>query len=109
MRRSPETGFLFVGDGPNRKRLKERAVSLAIQDYVIFTGFTHDIPTILANTDISVLMTNAQVITEGISNSLLESMAMGVPVVASRGGGTEEVVDHGVNGFLVDPYDHRYP
>ncbi|MCD6569669.1 MAG: glycosyltransferase, partial [Deltaproteobacteria bacterium] len=105
LKAKPDTVFLLVGDGSERSRLEEKVFDLSISNNVIFTGYTHDVIGILANTDVSVLMTNASRIVEGISNSLLESMAVGVPVIASRGGGTDEIIENGVNGILVDPYD----
>lgn len=105
LKAKPGIGFMLVGDGSERARLEKKVLKLSLGDNVTFTGYTHDVPGILANTHISVLMTNADRLTEGLSNSLLESMAMGVPVIASSGGGTNEVVKDGVNGILVDPYD----
>ena len=103
----PKTIFLFVGDGSERHRLEKKVKELSLENNVIFAGYTHDVPGILANSHVSVLMTNASRIVEGISNSLLESMAMGIPVIASKGGGTDEVVEGGINGILVEPYDNE--
>ncbi|MCK5012818.1 MAG: glycosyltransferase [Candidatus Omnitrophica bacterium] len=105
LERYPRTGVLLVGDGPNRARLEQKVVNLGIQRNTIFAGYTEHVIEILSVTHVSVLMTNASIFAEGLSNSLLESMAMSVPVVASKGGGTDEVIDHGVNGYLLDPYD----
>jgi glycosyltransferase involved in cell wall biosynthesis len=101
----PSTGFLLVGDGSERARLENKVDRLSLRKNVVFTGYTDDVPAILSNTDIAVLMTNTRRIEEGISNSLLESMSAGVPVVACRGGGTEEVVENGVSGLLTEPYN----
>jgi glycosyltransferase involved in cell wall biosynthesis len=60
---------------------------------------------LLANAAVSVLLTDARRHREGISNSLVESMALGVPVVATAGGGTDEVVEDGVSGLLVPSGD----
>lgn len=105
--RRPQTGFLIVGDGTERDRLKRKVAQLGVEENVIFTGYTGNVAGILASTDVSVLMTNVRRIEEGMSNSILESLALGVPVVANRGGGTEEVVENGVNGLLVEPYDGK--
>jgi glycosyltransferase involved in cell wall biosynthesis len=66
---------------------------------VLFTGFRHDIPEFLSEVQVSVLPS----LSEALSNTLLESMAAGVPVVATRVGGNPEVVEHGVTGYLVPP------
>jgi glycosyltransferase involved in cell wall biosynthesis len=74
---------------------------LGLTDRVHFTGLRKDVPQILAAAAVSVLPS----ISEGISNTLLESMAAGVPVVASRVGGTPEVIEDGEHGLLVPPND----
>lgn len=111
--RHPEARFLIVGD---RYGLKDRAVvredayqaeleamatHLGIAHRVVFTGFRLDIPELLAEVAVSVLPS----LSEGLSNSLLESMAAGVPVVATRVGGSPEAVEDGVSGLLVPPRD----
>jgi glycosyltransferase involved in cell wall biosynthesis len=67
----------------------------------VFTGTRLDVAAILAQAAISV----APSLSEGLSNVVLESMATGVPVVATRVGGTPEMIDDGVTGFLVPPCD----
>ena len=111
--RYPDVRFLIVGD---RYGLKDRAVvredayqaelerlatHLGIAHRVVFTGFRLDIPELLAEVAVSVLPS----LSEGLSNSLLESMAAGVPVVATRVGGSPEAVEDGVSGILVPPRD----
>ena len=98
----PSALLLVVGDGPERERLEKKAIDLCLGENVVFTGYLHDICAILANTHISVLMTNPMIL-EGNPNCLLESMVMGVPVIASIGGGTNEVIESGVNGILIEP------
>lgn len=86
--------FLCVGGGPLLEHYK---ALYSCSSNICFLGFRRDISQILTITDISILST----FTEGISNSIMESMAMGVPVIASDGGGTKEIVEDGINGFLV--------
>lgn len=84
-----------------RRTLRERADLLGIGERVIMTGARTDVPRILAELSVSVLPSAS----EGLSNALLESMAAGVPVVATAVGGTPEVVEDGMCGLLVPPAD----
>ena len=110
----PDTHFVVVGgdlapraDGSipgeiaYRQELDERARRAGIADRVHFTGFREDVPNVLAETALSVLPS----FSEGLSNTLLESMAAGVPIVATAVGGTPEVVEDGRCGLLVPPRD----
>jgi glycosyltransferase involved in cell wall biosynthesis len=111
--RFPAARFLIVGDGfavqgrtvvPDEAYMGELtslAAQLGLQDRVVFTGFRADVERILAELSVSVLPS----LSEGLSNALLESMAAGLPVVASRVGGTGEAVEDGENGLLVPPSD----
>jgi glycosyltransferase involved in cell wall biosynthesis len=95
----PEARFLIVGDGANRQELEAHAARLGLAHRVIFTGFRTDVPDLLPEAAISVLPS----LSEGLSNSLLESMASGVPVIAARVGGNPEIIEHDVSGLLVPP------
>ena len=86
----PEAEFLLVGDGPLRAEIEQQAAHCGLGDRVIFLGDRRDIPAILASSDISVLTSDS----EGLSNVILESMAMGVPVVAYAVGGNPELVNN---------------
>jgi glycosyltransferase involved in cell wall biosynthesis len=105
----PDARFVIVGsnlqyaDGVSsehtdyRESLQQLANSLGIAEKVIFTGHRDDAPALLAEAAISVLPS----LSEGLSNTLLESMAAGVPTVATDVGGNPELVKEGVNGKLV--------
>ena len=101
--RIPQAKFLIIGDNSfnpeYREELKRQTINLGLQDRVIFTGFRLDVPNILSSLALSVLPS----LNEGLSNSLLESMAAAVPVVATNVGGNPEVVVDGVTGLLVPP------
>lgn len=104
--RFPSARFLVVGDtqpgdSAYRKQLERQADRLGLRNRLHFTGFRLDIPRILAALTVSVLPS----LSEGLSNVLLESMAAGVPVVATRVGGNSEVVEDGVSGILIPPGD----
>ncbi len=107
LKQHPNTALLLVGDGPNRGALEEKAAKLGIQKNLIFVGYSNQVVEILKLTDVSVLMTNARFHAEGLSNSLLESLAMGVPVIGSQGGGTGEIIEDGVNGYILKPHDAK--
>ena len=74
---------------------------LGLSNTVLFLGRRNDVPDILACCDLFVLPSWA----EGLPNSVLEAMAAGLPVVATRVGGIPEIIDDGVSGLLVAPRD----
>ena len=93
--------LLIVGDGPDRQAAERQARPLAGR--VHFTGFLPHlkIPAVLRHVDLLVLATRY----EELPSVLVEGMAVGLPVVASRVGGIPALVDHDVNGLLVPPGD----
>lgn len=97
----PNAIFLLAGDGPDRKRLENRAAELGIQDRVQFLGHRRDITRLLANSDVFVLPS----LYEGLPISVLEAMAAEKPVVATAIGGTDEIIVDGESGKLVAPRD----
>jgi glycosyltransferase involved in cell wall biosynthesis len=99
--RFPDVCFLVVGDGAIKGELEEQARRLGLAQRIVFTGFRSDVPDLLMEAAISVLPS----LSEGTSNTLLESMAAGIPVVATRVGGNPEVIEDGVSGLLVPPRD----
>ncbi|HSL17561.1 MAG TPA: glycosyltransferase [Methylomirabilota bacterium] len=100
-RQVPEAHFVMVGDGPLRGAAEALAAELGIADRLHFPGWWDDIPGLLAATAVSVLSSRH----EGLPCSVVESLAAGVPVVATAVDGTPEVVRPGVNGELVPPGD----
>jgi glycosyltransferase involved in cell wall biosynthesis len=95
--------FDIVGDGPCRAALEAQARALGLADRVHFLGHREDVPALLAGSDLFVLPSR----TEAFPNSVMEAMAAGLPVVATRTGGIAELVDDGVTGRLVDVGDAR--
>ncbi len=100
----PAARFLIVGETNPKHRsyrsmLTNLARDLGISDRVVFAGLRTDVPAVLASVTVSVMPS----LNEALSNVLLESMAAGAPVVATRVGGTPEAVQDGVNGRLVPP------
>lgn len=94
-------GNTFASRDDYRRELEARAQRLGLAGRIVFTGFRLDVPRLLSQVAVSVLPS----FSEGLSNTLLESMAAGVPVVATRVGGNPEVVEHGATGWLVEPHD----
>jgi glycosyltransferase involved in cell wall biosynthesis len=91
----------FVGDGPDRDELEQEVRALGLGPRVELLGEQHDVPVLLAHTDVFVLSSRS----EGAPLSILEAMAAGLPVVASDVGGVGELVVHGETGLLVPPGD----
>mgnify|MGYP000217415057 CR=1 FL=1 len=92
----PEAILLFVGDGPEYESLQKKVDQAGINSQVKFLGRRDDIPNLLSLFDVFVLPSFC----EGLSNTILESMACGTPVVASRVGGNVEIIDDGETGHL---------
>ena len=92
--------FLAVGKGELLDYYKEQ-ISEENGEHIRFVGFRTDVDEIIKISTITLLLTNYKVHGEGISNSIMESMAFGVPVIATKGGGTPEIISHGNNGFLI--------
>jgi sugar transferase (PEP-CTERM/EpsH1 system associated) len=93
--------LVIVGDGPLLDASRALAASLAIEATTWFAGNRSDVPALLRAFDVFALPS----LNEGISNTILEAMATGVPVVASAVGGNVELIDDGVTGLLVPPAD----
>jgi len=91
-----DVSFLTVGDGETLEKCKSMIVKQKTRN-IKFLGWQSDVESIINVMDVGVLSTY----TEGMSNSILEYMALGKPVVATDGGGTNEIVVDGVTGFLV--------
>lgn len=95
--------FVIIGDGQLRQGLAELSSRLGIRDRIFFLGLKKNIQPYLAILDVGVISSD----TEGFSNSILEYMATGLPIVCTEAGGNSEVIENGVNGFLIHPGDYR--
>ena len=88
---------VFAGDGPSRPDLESRILAAGLRDSVFMPGYVQQPARLLQDADLMVLPSH----TEGLPNAALEAFAMEVPVLATRVGGTPEVVTDGVTGRLV--------
>jgi len=95
--RNPAIRFVIAGDGPEAAALRQKAAALGLTDRVRFAGHVADMREIYASAD-ALLLTSRY---EGTPLTLLEAMAMRVPVIASRLDGIAEVLTDGGDGFLV--------
>lgn len=93
--------LVLAGDGPERAGLQRLAQELGIAAQVEFAGVVHDVPGLLAGAAMYVQASRR----EGLPNAVLEAMAAGLPVVATRISGHEDVVSHEQTGLLVDAED----
>ena len=91
--------FLVAGEGPLRGELEAEVARLGLQEQVTLLGLRPDVPALMCAADAFVLTSSS----EGMSNTILEAMASGRPVVATRVGGNPELVQEGITGMLVDP------
>lgn len=99
VRQEKRVKLLLVGDGPERQPIAELCQALQIQDHVILVGQTTDVLPYLRACDAFMLTSHS----EQMPMTILEAMAMGLPVVASRVGEIPYIIEDGVDGFLLSP------
>jgi glycosyltransferase involved in cell wall biosynthesis len=95
----PNLDLVFAGDGPERHRLERDTRTLGLEGHVHFLGVQQDPRPVYAAMDVFALPS----LEEGSPNALLEAMACGRAVVATRVGGVPEIVEHERSGLLVEP------
>lgn len=100
---SPEAHFVIAGEGPLEPELRALAADVNIADNVTFIGRCDEVPALLNASYAGVLTSDS----EGFSNSIIEYMAAGRPVVATNVGGTAEAVSEDETGFLVAAGDEH--
>lgn len=101
LRKFPDAILLVIGDGPKRRELESIVSRIGIARHIIFTGWIQRISEVLAAMDLLLLPSLA----EGLGVSLIEGMAMGLPVIGTTAGGIPDMIHDQVNGFLVPPRD----
>ena len=97
----PDVGFLLAGEGELKSSLERFAAKLGLANKTLFLGRVADIASLLNVSEVGVLTSKA----EGFSNSILEYMAAGCPVVATDVGGASEAIVEGETGYLVGSGD----
>ena len=98
IRKDIDSKLLLVGMGPEKLEMMEKAKKEGLEKDIIFTGKRDDLPELLAISDIMFLLSEK----EAFGLVLLEGLACGVPAIATDIGGIPEVIEDGVNGFLVE-------
>ncbi len=99
----PRMKLALVGSGSELEELRTRAKSAGVFEDCVWEPATAEVPQWLRNFDIFVLPS----LNEALSNSLMEAMACGCPVIASDVGGNRELIEHGVRGLLFEPRNHE--
>ncbi len=100
---SPQMRLIIVGDGPLHLQLERMAQELHIIGSVEFTGMQNDVAAQFHRGGLAVFPSRW----EGMPNALLEAMACGLPCIATCVSGSEDIIQHGVNGLLVEPEDYQ--
>jgi glycosyltransferase involved in cell wall biosynthesis len=102
VQRMPDVRFLILGEGELREMLERQVREYRLEKHVFLPGFRTDVLGCLKSFDLFAMSS----VTEGLGTALLDAMACGKAIVATRTGGIPEVVDDGVTGKLVAPRDH---
>jgi glycosyltransferase involved in cell wall biosynthesis len=95
----PDARLVIFGDGELRGALESQVRELHLDRHVLFAGFRPDVLQLMKSADLFVMSS----VTEGLGSTILDALAMGLPVVATRAGGIPEAVIHGETGWLVTP------
>lgn len=102
VRQVPDARFVIAGEGELRASLEKQIKDHHLEKNVMLAGFRPDVLSLHQAFDVFVMSS----VTEGLGTSLLDAMAAGKPIVATKAGGIPEVVIDGTTGLLVPPRDH---
>ena len=97
--RHPNLWCVVVGDGPMRKKFEDQLTQAGVRERVVLTGIRRDVPDLVNTFDVFLLTS----LWEGLPRVVPQAMAAGRPVVCTSIDGCREIVDDGVNGYLVSP------
>jgi len=103
VRQLPDVRVLIVGEGELRQPLEKQIRALGLERHVLLVGFRPDVIGIQKSFDLFAMSS----VTEGLGSAMLDAMACGTPVVATRAGGIPEAIVDGVSGLLVPPHDDQ--
>ncbi|NBK97643.1 MAG: glycosyltransferase family 1 protein [Erysipelotrichia bacterium] len=98
---SPQIKLILMGDGQNLERCKELSKKLDLSDRILFTGYVKNIDFYYSISDICISASRI----EGLPFNIMEAMYMGLPIVASKVKGNEDLVEEGANGYLFEYND----
>lgn len=99
----PEARLILVGSGPIQSQLTHMAEALGIRESIEFAGLQSDVVAQLHRAGIAILPSRW----EGMPNAVLEAMSCGIPCIATRVSGSEDIIQQGVNGLLVEVEDYE--
>jgi glycosyltransferase involved in cell wall biosynthesis len=105
LRQRRDVTYVLVGDGPNLVECQQ-SVEREHRDYIKFTGSQEGVESIINIFDVGTLISSTR-FREGLSNTVMEYMALGKPVIVTAGGGNSEIVRDNISGFIVPPEDHE--
>jgi glycosyltransferase involved in cell wall biosynthesis len=101
--RVPDAHFILVGEGPMLSQLQDFARQFGLAGHVHFAGLQTDIPAVLSEFDLLVSSSHS----EAMPLAIMEAMACGVPVLATRAGGVPDLIQHGITGWMVGLNDYE--
>lgn len=97
LNKHPDSHLFLIGDGPDRDKIKEQIKELGLESHITLTGFRHDIPGLLQYFDVFLSAS----LKEGMPFTLLEALAAGTPVIATKVIGNQDIIENQSNGVLV--------
>lgn len=105
VKQHPTYKLVFYGDGPDKHKMEDQVKRLGIEENVEFAGITNQPMEVMLSNKMFVLTSDF----EGIPNSLIEAMSIGLPCISSdcRPGGAKFLIEDGMNGFLVPTNDAK--